>query len=115
GDVFTRLPEVSGVEVFGNEPREFARLIRRMRAWRADICVIPYPSNRWQYSLLASACGARRTIINAYAVGHLRAMHSLPAERVPAIDGLHDLDQALRLLEPLGIRPDLTMAPQFPL
>ena len=113
--VFDRLAEVRRVEVFGNEPAEFLRLIRRMRAWRADICVIPYPSNRWQYSVLAAACGARRVLMHRYGVGYWRAMHFLPAQRVPVIEGLHDLDQTLRLLEPLGIRPSLAMPPAFPL
>src|SRR5688572_21124922 len=113
--VFERLSEVAAVEVFGNQPKEFLRLIRRMRAWRADVCVIPYPSNRWQYSILAAACRARRVVINSYGVGYWRAMHFLAGGRSPAIEGLHDLDQDLRLLEPLGIRPDLSMAPTFPL
>lgn len=115
GAVFERLAEVQRVEVFGNKAAEFLRLIRRMRAWRADVCVVPYPSNRWQYSVLASACGATRTLISGYAVGYWRAAHFLPAERVPVIEGLHDLDQSLRLLEPLGIRTSLSMAPSFPL
>lgn len=113
--VFERLSEVAAVEVFGNQPGEFLRLIRRLRAWRADVCVIPYPSNRWQYSVLAAACGARRVVIHSYAVGYWRAMHFLAGGRIPAIEGLHDLDQDLRLLEPLGIEPDLSMAPTFPL
>jgi ADP-heptose:LPS heptosyltransferase len=54
-------------------------------------------------------------LINSYAVGHWRAAHFLAGDRVPAVEGLHDLDQALRLLEPLGLRPDLSMRPIFPL
>lgn len=114
-EVFARLEDVHHVEAFDTRPSEFARLIRRMRAWNADICVIPYPSNRWQYSILAATCGARHAFLHGYAVGYWRAMHFLPGERVPVVEGLHDLKQSLRLLEPLGITPDPSMAPVFPL
>jgi ADP-heptose:LPS heptosyltransferase len=112
--VFDRLAEVSEVRVFGNEPRQFASLLRVIRSMRADLCVIPYPSNRWQYSLLASASGAKRTVMHGYAVGRLRAMHDLPGvERVPTAQGRHDVLANLDLLRAVGIAPDETMPPAF--
>lgn len=114
-DVFSRLKEVTHTEVFDTQASEFGRLIARLRAWRADICVIPYPSNRWQYSLLAAACGARRSVLHSYSVGYWRALHMLGRDRVAAVEGVHDVEQSLALLQTLGIEPDLTMAPMFPL
>lgn len=114
-EVFSRLDEVHHVETFDTRPSEFVRLIRRMRAWRADVCLIPYPSNRWQYSVLAATCGAKRVLLHGYRVGYWRSMHFLARQRVPVLEGLHDLEQSLRLLEPLGIALDQSMAPVFPL
>ena len=113
--VFERLPEVAAVRTYGNSGGAFARLLRDLRRLRADVLLVPYPSNRWQYSLLAAASGARRTLINSYPVGYWRAMHFLSSNRVPAVEGLHDSAQALRLVEPLGVTVDNAMRPVFPL
>ena len=113
--VFERLAEVRGVLTFGNEPAEFARLIAALRGLTADLCVIPYPSNRWQYSLLAGASGARRTILHGYDVGWWKAAHFLARRRVSAEPSLHDVAQNLRLLEAMGLPIDGQMAPIFPI
>ena len=113
--VFDRLPEVADTRVYGNGPADFARMIRDLRRPRADVLVVPYPSNRWQYSLLAAASGAKVKLINAYPVGYWRAMHFLVGNRVPAVEGLHDADQATRLLERFGVAPDPSIRPTFPL
>ena len=113
--VFERLPEVAAVRVYGNTGGAFARLLRDLRRLRADLLVVPYPSNRWQYSLLAAASGARRTLLNAYPVGYWRALHFLSPRRVSVVEGIHDVAQALRLLEPLGVEIDESMRPMFPL
>ena len=113
--VFDRLPEVAEVRVFGNEPRQFGRLLRELRAMRADLLVVPYPSNRWQYSLLAAASGARRAVMHDYPAGRARAMHDLVRPRVATREGRHDVLANLDLLRALGVEPDEGMAPAFPL
>ncbi|MEM7808365.1 MAG: glycosyltransferase family 9 protein [Planctomycetota bacterium] len=113
--VFDRLDEVAEVRVFGNEPRQFARLLRELRAFRADLLVVPYPSNRWQYSLLASASRAKRVVIHDYRVGKIAALHGLVRHRVPTRDGRHDVLSNLDLLEALDLPVDRSMSPVFPL
>jgi len=83
------------------------------RSRKPDVYLVPFPSNRWQYSLLAQASGSRRRLLHAYPVGYWRALHFLPSERIPAQRGLHDVVQNLRLLRPLGINPDETEVPRF--
>lgn len=110
--VFDRRDDIAEVRVYGNEPKQFARLLRDLRAMRADLCIVPYPSNRWQYSLLASRSLARRTIMHRYNVGRFKALHDLPGvERFSCTDGRHDVLSNLDLLRPLGIEPDETMVP----
>ena len=113
--VFDRLPGVAQVRVYGNEPRQFGRLLRELRRMRADLLVVPYPSNRWQYSLLAAASGARRVLIHDYPAGRARAMHDLVRPRVATRDGRHDVLSNLDLLRAAGVEPDEGMAPAFPL
>ena len=113
--VFDRLAEVDKVCVFGNEPWQFARLLRELRAMRPDLLIIPYPSNRWQYSLLARASRAGRIVMHRYPVGRLRAMRDLVANRVPTVESRHDVLANLDLLARLDITADESMSPQFPL
>ena len=102
-EVFQRLPEVEEVIVTGKGVRGVLRMIAAARQRAPDVLIVPFPSNRWQYSLLAAASGAKRRVLHGYPVGYWRAMHYLPSTRVGAVRGIHDVDQNLRLLEPLGI------------
>jgi ADP-heptose:LPS heptosyltransferase len=115
-EVFRRLPEVEEVVVTGTGVRGVTRMVREARRRGAHSYLVPFPSNRWQYSLLAATSRARRRLLHGYPVGYWRAMHFLPSTRVPAVRGLHDVEQNLRLLELLGIASDAApRAPVFPL
>jgi ADP-heptose:LPS heptosyltransferase len=110
---FRRLPEIDEVLVTGTGAKGLLRMVGSARKRRPDVYLVPFPSNRWQYSLLAQLSGAKRRLIHGYPVGYWRALHFLPAERVPAERGLHDVVQNLRLLKGIGIEPDETEAPRF--
>jgi ADP-heptose:LPS heptosyltransferase len=105
--------EVDAVLVNGTGARGQMRGILWTRARRPDVYLVPFPSNRWQYSLLAQASGSPRRLLHDYPVGYWRALHFLPSERIPAQRGLHDVVQNLELLRSLGIDPDETEAPRF--
>ncbi|MEA2710963.1 MAG: heptosyltransferase [Phycisphaerales bacterium] len=105
-EVFHRLGEVDEVIVTGKGIRGILAMIRAARQRELDIFLVPFPSNRWQYSLLAAASGAKRRVLHGYPVGYFRAMHFLPSMRVPAVRGIHDVEQNLRLLAPIGIAGD---------
>jgi ADP-heptose:LPS heptosyltransferase len=112
-EVFRRLPEVREVRLMRPEALGMALGVRLVP--RPDLCLIPFPSNRWQYYMLALASGARQRLLHSYPVGRLAALGCLPATRLPAVRGLHDVVQNLFLLRPLGIEPNLDDAPNFPL
>ncbi len=112
-EVFRRLREVDEVLVTGKGAAGLLNLVRAARQRRADYYVVPFPSNRWQYSMLAITSGAKKRVLHGYGQGYWRALHFLPATRVIAIRGIHDVEQNLNLLEPLGIVPDRTDRPTF--
>ena len=107
------IKEIDEVLVSGSGARNYLRGIHQTRSRHADIYLIPFPSNRWQYSLLAQASGAKTKLLHAYPVGYWRALHFLPSQRIPAEQGLHDVVQNLRLLKALDITPDESEAPRF--
>jgi ADP-heptose:LPS heptosyltransferase len=107
---FRRLEEVDEVRVTGKGFKGLWRNIAGSRG--ADVYLVPFPSNRWQYSLLALLSGAKRKILHGYPVGFIRAL-GFVGERVPAQRGLHDVVQNLQLLKHLGGQPDETEAPKF--
>src|SRR5438067_433288 len=107
---FRRINEVDEVRVTGKGLRGLWRNIAWSRG--ADVYLVPFPSNRWQYSMLALLSGAKRKVLHGYPVGFIRALGFI-GERVPAQRGLHDVVQNLQLLRHLGAAPDETEAPKF--
>jgi ADP-heptose:LPS heptosyltransferase len=118
GDVFREMNRVA-VEIIGSSPVQAFSAHRRLARSRPDLYVVPVPSNRWQYAALAVASGAKRVVMHSYPVGRYRSLRPLLGVRreltlVEARRGLHDVEQNLRLLGPLGgeIKP---FAPRLPL
>ena len=121
-DCFRGLAEVAEVVVLGSRPGTAWRA-HRAAARGAGLYVVPFPSNRWQYSLLAAASGARRVVMHDYPVGRVRAMRVVPRALkrttfLPAERGLHDVAQNLRLAAALAVSADVLAEverPIFPL
>ena len=114
-EVFERLPECDEVRLMGQGSLGMFRSMQEISRLRPEAFIVPFPSNRWQYMALAVASGARRRILHSYPVGRMRTLGFLPAERLPAVRGLHDVLQNLYLLRLMGIEPDSTDRPTFPL
>jgi ADP-heptose:LPS heptosyltransferase len=110
GEVFRRIRGVNVVVSGKGAWRMFAAL-RGIAP--IDVLLVPFPSNRWQYNVLAWRSGARRVIMHSYPVGNRAWLSSRVGERIEAIRGLHDVNQNLRLLEPLEIKPRFDDAPRF--
>jgi ADP-heptose:LPS heptosyltransferase len=107
------MPEVDEVLVTGGGIKGTMRLLRWSRRARADVLLVPFPSNRWQYNLLARLSGARRRVIHHFDNARLRSLGFLRADRLPAVRGIHDVEQNTRLLRALGIELDSIDAPTF--
>ncbi len=115
GEPFRRMPEVDEVLITGSGTKNLLRGVSMTRERKPDLFVVPFPSNRWQYSMLAATSAAKRVLIHSYPVGLFRALHFLAGPRLPAERGLHDVMQNLRLLRTLDVDPDYNEAPRFEL
>ena len=107
------MSEVEEVIVTGKGAKGALRMIMASRRRKPDAYVVPFPSNRWQYSLLAAASGARKRVMHAYEIAYWHSLQFLPATRVPAQRGWHDVQQNLNLLRGLGVEPDPPHGPKF--
>lgn len=100
-EVFARLDAVDELIVCaGGTPALFkAGMALRLR--RPGFFLIPAPSRRWQYLLMAACVNAGRTVMHAYTDRPRVLRHALRLEIVAARPGLHDVHQNLLLLDAL--------------
>lgn len=116
GEVVQRSGFADEVRVTGTRLSALLGHTLQLRRERFDAYVVPFPSNRWQYTLLSAMSGARVKLMHGYEAGRARALHFLPGiTRIPATRRTHDVVQNLALLRAFGIQPDLDDPPRFPL
>jgi ADP-heptose:LPS heptosyltransferase len=107
GEVFTRLQEVQEVLFCKPGIIGIIEMGLRLRRRCCDIFLIPAPSRRWQYLLMAAGIGARSTIMHSYSEQQSLLKRILRIQAIPAQKGLHDVQQNLLLLQalvPAGIQ-----------
>jgi ADP-heptose:LPS heptosyltransferase len=112
GEPVKRLPEVDEVLYTGVGIKALFRSVLWTRRRKPNVYLVPFPSNRPHYSLLAATSGAKKKILHSYPAGYWRAMHFI-GTRLPAQRGIHDVVQNLKLLMLLGIEPELGEVPRF--
>ncbi len=78
-------------------------LLLSLRSRRYDCSVTAFPSNRWHFAVLSFAIGARDRVVHGYAHGRLRSLSFLFNRKVSALEGLHDVENNLRLLDAFGL------------
>jgi len=85
---------------------ERLKIIKTIRAVKPDLCITTFPANRMEYNLLAFLSGAKTRIAHRYNLKYLRTLSFLQNNLVKVEVGLHDLEQNLNLLKPLGMGYD---------
>jgi len=101
----------SGQSVFGK-----IGLLWKLRMAKYDYSVTAFPSNRWQHNLFSFLVGARIRITHSYQSARLRTLSFLQNRKVPAVEGIHDVEQNLQLLGTFdsgAISADLDSQPFF--
>lgn len=77
-----------------------------LRKKNYDASITAFPANDLRYNVLAAVIGAKKRITHEYTTKGLRTLPFLQNVKVP-MKVIHDVDQNLSLLEPLGIDPKL--------
>lgn len=79
--------------------------IRDIRRLGCDTAISFFPSNRLEYNLLLFLSGARKRIAFGYKLKRFVSASFLANCHIEAKDGLHDVEQNLRVVNALGTTP----------
>lgn len=111
-EIFSDRPGISSTLRLERTPLRLLSQFLSIRRVGYDFIIIPFPANRIEYNVLAFMSGARRRVVHKYDVGRYLTLSFLSNSRVPAKEGLHDVDQNMLLLAALGIDAPAPFAPQ---
>jgi lipopolysaccharide heptosyltransferase II len=81
---------------FSDLERTALSTLLRLRRERYDVSINCFPSNRWQFNIVAGIIGAKLRITHSYLDGNRMAW--LMNSKIPADESLHDIEQNMRLL-----------------
>jgi ADP-heptose:LPS heptosyltransferase len=84
-------------------PSDALRSIIRLRSRRYDLCILPFPATRWQYTVVARGVGAKQLWMHEYGGAASAIARTGRNARVP-LRGGHRLAENLRLARTLGLR-----------
>ncbi len=90
--------------------RTFFERIEFFREFRRkcyDVSLTAFPSNRAEFNLFSFLAGARRRIAPKYRVGYWQTCAFLQTEFVDMRADLHEVEENLLLLAPLGVQREL--------
>jgi ADP-heptose:LPS heptosyltransferase len=83
-------------------PAAAARPLLHLRSRRYDLCVLPFPATRWQYTFVARAVGAKELYTHEY--GGISSVIARTARSLrPTLRGGHRIAENLRLARALGL------------
>jgi heptosyltransferase-2 len=107
-ELFEVCPYIDDVQYLPFKTRNLTVLTRvLLRLWtgRFDVSMITFPAPRIHYNVLSLLSGAGMRIAHKYRDRNLTTLNILNTARIE-IEDIHDIDQNLNLLRPLGIPPD---------
>lgn len=79
------------------------RLICDLRKRKFDLSITTFPANRIEYNLLSFLAGVKYRIAHRYHTKFWRTFSFLQNNKIPVDLTLHDLEQNIALLRPLGL------------
>jgi len=99
-DVFATNPNVRRVLDLGlaRDGLRALNLVRRLRAERYDLSFTIFPSNRPRFQVFTRMVGARERVTHSYPDCRASCLSCLQTPEVPAVQGLHDVVQNVRLV-----------------
>ena len=86
--------------------KEKIKALIDLRKLSPDLTVTTFPANRFEYNLIPFLTGAKYRIAHRYSQKKLRNLSFLQNKRIKVNNSLHDLEQNLNLVVPLGLDAD---------
>jgi heptosyltransferase-2 len=109
--VFQDHPRIHHSYLLPAKRRHIFPWLMELRQRRYEISVSCFPSNRLSFHVLPILIGVKKRVIHSYRCGRLRTLSFLSNARVEAVEGIHDVQQNLRLMQAVGL---VTQAPEKP-
>jgi len=103
-DIFSGSNYVDKIIIFNNY--NFLRkifLLLKLRKENFDYSITAFPSNKFQFNLLAFFIGAKKRVTHSYKIGRLKTLSFLQNIKISANPNLHDVEQNINLLKCIGI------------
>jgi heptosyltransferase-2 len=102
-------PDVDEIHVLDvNEVKTFGEKIKsilKVRQFKPDLTITTFPANRFEYNLLPFITGAKYRVAHKYRQKNIFNLSFLQNRRIQVDKKLHDLEQNLNLVIPLGLEP----------
>jgi len=85
--------------IFSKNFFKMLAIILRLRMRKYIYSFTLFPSNRWEFNLLAFLVGAKKRVTHSYMYGRIKSLSFLQNIKIPAQSSLHDVEQNLQLLK----------------
>ncbi len=104
-DIFSGSKYVDKIIIFNNKNLlQKIRVLNRLRKFKWDYSITAFPSNKFQFNLLAFLVGAKKRITHRYNVGRIKTLSFLQNTKILVNEDIHDVEQNINLLKAFKIK-----------
>ena len=82
------------------------KVICNLRREKFDYSIMTFPANKVQFNILAFLIGASKRVTHKYGNSKVKTLSFLQNVKIPAVEGVHDVDQNLNLLKAFNIQAE---------
>ena len=102
-DVVSGSSLVDNIFVLSKRQFRIFKILWQLRRKQYDYSIAAFPSNKWQFNVLAFLIGATNRVTHRYNYGKLKTLSFLQNKKILAIEGIHDVEQNMNLLKIFGV------------
>jgi heptosyltransferase-2 len=102
-DLYEKLPEINAIhfhDFLNSSPLQSFRFVSSLRK-KYDVSFNVYPSNRWEYNMIAFIAGAKRRFAIKYLRRGIRNLSFINTDVIKENDSLHNVEENIRMVERL--------------
>ncbi|MBK9250118.1 MAG: lipopolysaccharide heptosyltransferase II [Ignavibacteria bacterium] len=106
-EMYERLPDVSSVYLWDFLKKgklDSLKFLGQLRSKKYDVSILVFPSNRWQYNVIAWMIGAKKRLGTDYLNLNAQSLPFLLTDRIQENDDLHNVEENCKLVELLGVK-----------